>query len=108
MLAARVSLPPKLKVTLVPGFAFSNSLPRLVNDSWSEAAANTVTVPDIFGDADAEESDFEEDESSLEEQALRASSAAAPAPATCRVRRVRRAERVITVLLLWSLHERGS
>jgi hypothetical protein len=65
-------------------------------------------VPDIFGDADAEVSDFEEDESSLEEQALRASSAAAPAPATCRVRRVRRAERVITVLLLWSLHERGS
>ncbi|GAA3782970.1 hypothetical protein GCM10022403_016850 [Streptomyces coacervatus] len=34
-----------------------------------------------------------DEESSEEEQALRASSAAAPAPATCRVRR---AERVIT------------
>jgi hypothetical protein len=82
--------------------AFSNSLPRVVKLSLSEAAAKTVTVPESFGEEEAEVSDFgEESESESEdEQALRASSAAAPTPATRRVRvRVRRADRVITGLL---------
>jgi hypothetical protein len=106
MLAARESLPPKLKVTLVPGWAFSNCWPRAVKLSFREAAANTVTVPESFGEEDVEADDFalpeESDLPSEEEQALRASSAAAPTPATCRVRlvrRVRRADRVITDLL---------
>lgn len=82
MLAARESLPPKLKVTFVPGWAFSNSLPRVVKLSLSEAAANTVTVPDSSSDGEAVpgESDADE-ESSDDEQALRASRAAAPAAA---------------------------
>ena len=80
---------------------------RLLDDPLAgrtdrEAAAKTVTVPESF----AEDDDFgvpeEPDVSSEEEQALRASSAAAPTPATCRVRVVRRvrcADRVITDLL---------
>src|SRR5689334_12703161 len=90
MLAARESLPPKLKVTFVPGCAFSNSLPSVVKLSFSEAAANTVTVPDNLSDlsdlpdeeAEAEGSDFVEESESDDEQALRASRAAAPAPVT--------------------------
>lgn len=98
MLAASESLPPKEKVTFVPGCSFSNFLPSVVKLSFSEAAANTVTSPESLPDeeADAEESDFDEEESSDDEQALSASSAAAPAPATCRVRRFRRAVRVFT------------
>ncbi|GAA3057104.1 hypothetical protein GCM10010448_45610 [Streptomyces glomeratus] len=82
-----MSLPPKLKLTFVPGCSFSNSWPRAVKLSFREAAANTVIVPDSFGveDAeDAEESDFSaesEPDPDEEEQALRTSSAAAPAPA---------------------------
>ena len=45
MLWARVSLPPKLKVTVVPGWAASNSLPSSVKVFFSEAAAKTVTLP---------------------------------------------------------------
>jgi hypothetical protein len=87
---------------LVPGCCFSNSLPRVVKLSLSEAAAKTVTVPDSLGDADVEVSDLadeseEAEESSEEEQALSAIRAATPAPATCSIRRVRRAERVITI-----------
>src|SRR5215467_7889000 len=48
MLAASVSLPPKLKTTFVPGCCVWNSLPSAWNVSVSDAAANTVTVPDIF------------------------------------------------------------
>ena len=43
--------PAKLKVTLTPGWAVSNCLPSSVKVFFSEAAANTVSVPD---------SDFEE------------------------------------------------
>jgi hypothetical protein len=66
--------------------------------SFSEAAAKTVTVPDSLSDAeaDAEEPDVADESESDDEQALRASRAAAPAPVTCNIRRVRRAERVIT------------
>src|SRR4051812_20364211 len=102
MLAARVSLPPKLKVTFVPGCSFSNSLPRVVKLSLSEAAAKTVTAPESFAEAEELEPAAAESESEsepAEEQAARASSAAAPAPAACRVRTVRRTERVITVSL---------
>jgi hypothetical protein len=72
--------------------------------SFREAAANTVTVPDSFGEADApEEPGFPvsgaSEESDEEEQAVRASTAAAPAPASRSSRRVRRAERVINRLL---------
>src|SRR5882757_7179398 len=42
---ARVELAPKLKVTLAPGCAASNCLPSVVNDSVSDAAANTVIEP---------------------------------------------------------------
>ncbi|GAA1369213.1 hypothetical protein GCM10009661_26370 [Catellatospora chokoriensis] len=42
---ASAELPAKLKITFVPGLAASNSLPSLVNDSVSDAAANTVTSP---------------------------------------------------------------
>ena len=101
MLAARVSLPPKLKVTFVPGWAVSNSLPSVVKLSLSEAAAKTATSPDGFDDADLEEPEpgapeSESESESEDEQADRTSSAATPAPAACSVRRVRRTERVIT------------
>jgi hypothetical protein len=84
MLAARESLPPKLKVTFVPGCSFSNSLPSSVNVSFSEAAANTVTVPDRLpeAEAEAEESDLVDEESSDDEHALRSSNAATPIPAS--------------------------
>ena len=42
---ARVALDPKLKVTLLPGFLASKSLPIWVNASVSEAAARTVMAP---------------------------------------------------------------
>jgi hypothetical protein len=66
--------------------------------SSRDAAAKTVTVPDSFGDEEADPADEPEPEPEPdeEEQALRASSAAAPAPAAHRLRRVRRTERVIT------------
>jgi hypothetical protein len=73
--------------------------------SFREAAANTVTVPESFGEEDDEAEPFAlsgESDVSEEEQALRASSAAAPTPATRRVRvvrRVRRVDRVVTDLL---------
>ncbi|GAA4302680.1 hypothetical protein GCM10023086_19180 [Streptomyces venetus] len=89
----------------MPGWAFSNSLPSVVKLSFSEAAAKTVTSPDSFGEPEAagEEPDDAVEESSEDEQALRASSAAAPAPVTCSIRRVRRTVRVITgVHSLWS------
>ena len=38
----------KLNVTVVPGFAFSKSAPILVNASVSDAAADTVIVPESF------------------------------------------------------------
>ena len=44
--SARAELAPKLNVTFVPGLAASNCLPISVNDSVSEAAANTVMLPD--------------------------------------------------------------
>jgi hypothetical protein len=66
-----------------------------VKPSFNEAAANTVTVPEIFDAEDAdvlgELEDLSEDE---EEQALTASSTAVPPTANCRVRL--RAERIIT------------
>ena len=37
----------EVELDLVPGWAASNCLARVVNDSVSEAAANTVTVPVI-------------------------------------------------------------
>ena len=43
---ASAELAPKLNVTFVPGLADSNCLPSSVNDSVSEAAANTVMFPD--------------------------------------------------------------
>ena len=42
---ASAELPAKLKVTVVPGFAASKALPIAVNDSFSDAAANTVIDP---------------------------------------------------------------
>src|SRR5206468_1304869 len=42
---ARAELPAKLNLTVEPGLAASKSLPIRVNDSVSDAAANTVTVP---------------------------------------------------------------
>ncbi|GAB2890763.1 hypothetical protein GCM10027074_68780 [Streptomyces deserti] len=78
MPAARLSLPPKLKVTFVPGCFSSNRRPKVVKLSSREAAAKTVTVPETFDDEDAEESE----PGPVEEQALTASSAAADAPAT--------------------------
>ena len=48
---ARAELAAKLKVTLTPGWAASNCCPSVVNDSVSDAAANTVMSPDD-GDAD--------------------------------------------------------
>ncbi|GGR75966.1 hypothetical protein GCM10010269_13890 [Streptomyces humidus] len=67
----------------MPGWAFSNVSPRVVKLSFREAAANTVTVPDSWSaeDADAEVGDSAAEESPDDEQALRTSSAAAPAPA---------------------------
>jgi hypothetical protein len=41
----RVDEPAKLNFTVVPGCWASNSLPSAVNDSVSDAAANTVSVP---------------------------------------------------------------
>src|SRR5215468_4244080 len=43
--AARSELAPKLSLTLLPGWALSNCLASVVNASFNEAAANTVTVP---------------------------------------------------------------
>src|SRR3954452_21296077 len=39
---------PKFNVTVVPGFAFWKSVPILVNASVSDAAADTVIVPESF------------------------------------------------------------
>src|SRR6185503_7254318 len=47
---ARPELGPKLNTTLVPGWAASNCVPILVNASFREAAANTLTVPDSAGE----------------------------------------------------------
>ena len=48
--SARAELAPKLNVTFAPGLAASNCLPSSVNDSVSEAAANTVMLPDSDGE----------------------------------------------------------
>src|SRR5829696_6898198 len=45
MLCASAELAPKLNRTVTPGFAASNRLPSVPNESASDAAANTVTVP---------------------------------------------------------------
>ena len=42
---ASAELPAKLNLTVAPGLAASKSLPIRVNDSVSDAAANTLTVP---------------------------------------------------------------
>jgi hypothetical protein len=42
---ASVALDPKLKVTLLPAFLVSKSLPILLNASVKEAAARTVILP---------------------------------------------------------------
>ncbi|GAA0909655.1 hypothetical protein GCM10009549_18280 [Streptomyces thermoalcalitolerans] len=73
-----MSLPPKLKVTFVPGWSFSNFLPRAVKLSLSEAAAKTVTSPDGFDDEEADAAESEPGD----EQALRAMRATAPVPVT--------------------------
>src|SRR5215468_107398 len=43
--SARSELAPKLSLTLLPGWSLSNCLASVVNASFNEAAANTVTVP---------------------------------------------------------------
>ena len=43
---ASAELPAKLNITFTPGCAASKSLPSWVNVPVSDAAANTVTVPD--------------------------------------------------------------
>src|SRR5215468_3095726 len=48
---ARAELAAKLKVTFVPGWAASNCLPSSPKDSVSDAAANTVMLPDTDGEA---------------------------------------------------------
>ncbi len=48
--SASAELAAKLKVTFVPGLADSNCLPSSVNVSVSEAAANTVRLPDSDGE----------------------------------------------------------
>src|SRR6478672_9566406 len=53
--ATRSEDPAKLKVTLAPGWAFSNSAPIAVKVFFSEAAAKTVISPDIAGDEDDED-----------------------------------------------------
>ena len=45
--SARAELAPKLSSTLTPGWAASNLSARVLNDSVSDAAANTLTVPVI-------------------------------------------------------------
>ncbi len=86
MLAARVPLPLKLKLTLAPGCAAWNSLPRVVNTCCSEAAAKTVILPVTAGVPAAVDAAEEAEESALEAgpadllldpQALRVSRAAA-------------------------------
>jgi hypothetical protein len=49
---ANVELAPKFSYTVTPGCAVSNCLAKVVNDSFSEEAANTVTVPDNVGALD--------------------------------------------------------
>ena len=51
---ASAELAAKLNVTFTPGLAASNCLPSVVNDSVSDAAANTVIDPDNDGDAEPE------------------------------------------------------
>ena len=41
---ARSDEPPKLNLTVTPGWSVSNCLPSAVNDSVSDAAASTVSV----------------------------------------------------------------
>src|SRR5580765_5310289 len=86
MLVARPELGPKLKTTLVPGWADSNWVPRVVNASLSEAAANTVTVPDTAAAEDVVEEVVEvvvllAPESPLEPHAVVASAVARTAAA---------------------------
>ena len=71
MFSASAELAPKLNFTVVPGWAASNCLPRVVNDSVSEAAANTVTVPEAPPERGAAGLEPEPDElSSPEPQAV--------------------------------------
>src|SRR6185436_6489533 len=55
---ARPELGPKLKTTLAPGWAASNCRPSVVNASFREAAANTLTVPDRAGELDPDAEGF--------------------------------------------------
>jgi hypothetical protein len=55
---ARPELGPKLKTTSTPGWAASNCWPSLLNDSFREAAANTLTVPDRVGELDPDPEGF--------------------------------------------------
>ena len=59
---ARVELAAKLKVTVVPGCAAWNWVPSVVNEPVSDAAANTVIVPDRAGPDDDVDPDGAEDE----------------------------------------------
>jgi hypothetical protein len=52
---ASVALDPKLKVTLLPGFLASKSLPIWLNASVREAAASTVMAPPLEEPAGLEE-----------------------------------------------------
>ena len=54
---ARVELAPKLKVTVVPGFAAWNALPIAAKDSFRDAAASTVMLPCAPAPPDAGEPD---------------------------------------------------
>jgi hypothetical protein len=52
MPVARAELAPRFRMTSTSGFACSNCSSNVVNDSWSDAAANTVTVPERLPEAD--------------------------------------------------------
>ncbi|GAA3362128.1 hypothetical protein GCM10017744_051600 [Streptomyces antimycoticus] len=64
----------------MPGCSFSKVLPRAVKLSFSEAAANTVTVPDGFFEDEPESDSLEESSESPEEQAVSAMVASAKPP----------------------------
>ena len=76
---ARPKRRPKLKTTLVPGWAASNCWPNVVNDSFSEAAANTLTVPDTGAEFEADVEGFVDDPAAGLDEPHPASRSAAPA-----------------------------
>jgi len=57
--------PAKLNVTVVPGFCCANVWPSSVNVFFSDAAANTVTVPLAPGAAEPAEADAATDPDAL-------------------------------------------